>query len=60
MKEADCEIQLTHTMGFSIFSSDGLCGTDLDENRLLLGENLLAPLVSDSGPLTGSLVSSVF
>lgn len=60
LKEADCEIQLTHTIGFSILSSDGLCRTGLDENRLLLGENLLAPLVSDCEPLAGSLVSSVF
>ena len=32
----------------------------MDENRLLLDENLLAPLVSGSETLTGSLVSSVF
>lgn len=59
-KEAYCEIQLTHTIGFSILSSDVLCRTDLDENRLLLGENFVAPLVSDCEPLAGLLVSSVF
>jgi len=60
VEEADCEMQLTCTLGFSVLSSDGLCRADLGESRLLLGENLLGPLVSDREPLVGSLASSVF